>query len=139
MPPSATQHSHRDHSPGVHVTAAAQRVDDTLVADDGFCGLAVKQQAVSPYTTLPANYDKILTGEKYFILDSGEVDLVIPGGLSPAKGDMIWINTTTQALTKVTGAGTQRVGRVRYLGPERGLASNMMTISFEARKDGVAA
>lgn len=140
MPPSATQHSHRDHSPGVHVTAAAQRVDDTFVWDDGFCGLAVKQVAPSSYSTLPANYDKIAAGEKYFILDSGEVDVVIPAGLNPAKGDSVWIASAgAQALTKVAGAGTYRLGRVRYVGPERGLASNMMTLSFEARKDGLAA
>lgn len=136
--PTRTQHSHRDHSPGVHVTAAAQRADDTLVSDDGFAGLAVKQQGVSFTTTLPANAQVIAAGEKYFVLDSGEVDVVIPGGLAPVKGDRLWITPATQAVKINNGAavaGDLKLGRVRYIGPERGLDADMMTVSFEARKD----
>jgi hypothetical protein len=139
MSPSATQHSHREESPGVHVRAQAARTDDTLVAELGqvggsryFVGLAVPSidDARSTYST-------IKSGETYFILDDGEVDLVIPGslGFTPAKGDNIYIDPSDQSLHNATGTGFQKVGRVRYLGPERGLASNMWTISFKARKD----
>jgi hypothetical protein len=133
--PTRTQHSHRDHSPGVHVTAAAQRADDVLVTDDGFAGLAVKQSQPSPVTTLPANFQVIASGEKYFILDSGEVDVVIPAGLNPVKGDTLFITIADQTISKVAAAGKLKLGKVRYIGPERGLPSDMMTVGFDARKD----
>lgn len=143
MSPSTTQHSHREESPGVHVKAQADRTDDTIVAELGqtggsnyFVGLAVRQNAPSiddprtGYRTIKAN-----TG--YYILDCGEVDLDIPAGLgfTPEKGTRLWIDPATQILYNATSTGRLKVGEVRYLGPERGLATTMWTVSFDARKD----
>lgn len=138
MTMSVTMHSHREDSGRGLVTAAAQRLDDTLVADDKFAGLAVKQ--VYPKAgTANDQLRVIASGERYLILDSGEADVVIPGGIgfTPAKGDGLWINPTTQAITNATGAGLLKLGKVRYVGPDpaRDLPAGMWTVSFDARKD----
>lgn len=130
---SVTQHNTRE-SPGVHVTAAADCRDDTLGYDQGFAGLRIKQ--VQPGIDVArADRDEIVAGEKYFMWDSGEVDVVIPGGLAPAKGDTLYIATADNTISKVAGAGKVKLGKVRYVGPERGLESTLMTVSFDARKD----
>lgn len=128
-----TEHSKRD-SPGVHVTASVQITDDTLVADQNFCGLAIKQVMPSAYT--PRNQvNLIAAGERYFIWDSGEVDVFIPSGLTPTKGMALWINPADNTLHTATGTGFLKLGKVRYVYPERGLDSGMMTVGFDARKD----
>jgi hypothetical protein len=133
---SKTQHSHRDHSPGCHVTASVALRDDTLASDDGCSGLAVKQLA-SGIDTPRADLDLIALGEKYYILDSGEADVEIPAGLgfAPVKGTRLWINPATNALANAAGAGLEKLGVVRYIAPERGLSAGLMTVSFDARKD----
>lgn len=133
---STTQHSVRDHSPGVHVTASAALRDDTLAGDDGFAGLAIKQQAPAAYTVRD-DVNLIASGEKYFLWDTGEADVAIPAGLgfTPVKGTALWIDPATNALANATGAGLLKLGKVRYVAPERGLTTGLMTVSFDARKD----
>ena len=135
---SKTQHSHRDHSPGCHVTAGVALRDDTLASDDGCSGLAVKQ--IQPSVTVArADLDLIGAGEKYYILDSGEADIELPAAISAAvKGDRIWIDPATNAVSINNGApvaGREKLGKIRYIGPERGLPVGFATISFDARKD----
>lgn len=135
-PVTRTQHSARDHSPGVHVIAGIDTPDDTLASDQGFTGLVIKQAAPGINTPRP-DLALVKAGEKYFIWDCGEVDVVVPAGLAPAKGDRLYINPATNALSKnpADPTGLEKVGKVRYVGPERGLASDMMTVGFDARKD----
>lgn len=142
---SRTQHSVRDHSPGCHVVAGVALRDDTLASDDGTSGLAIKQS--QPGVDVPrADLDLIAAGEKYYIWDSGEADVAIPGGLVVAKGDRLWIDPATNAVVVNNAdvlpggaggppAGSQRLGKVRYLAPERGLSTGLMTVGFDARKD----
>lgn len=132
---SRAQHSHRDHSPGCHVAASIDLRDDTLTSDDGCSGLAVKQ--IQPaYDTPRADLDLIVAGEKYYVLDSGEVDVDVTGfGFAVVKGTRLWINPVTNAVANAAGAGLEKLGVVRYIAPERGLSAGLATISFEARKD----
>lgn len=135
-PMSSTQHSNRDHSPGVHVTATLEIDDDTLTADDGFAGLAIKQIMPGAYTPRD-EVNVIAVGEKYFLWDSGETDIAIPAGLGfvPVKGTRLWIDPDTNELSDETGVGLLKLGIVRYVAPERGLTAGLMTVSFDARKD----
>lgn len=104
---TATQHSHRDHSPGVHVAASIATRDDRLAADDGFAGLAVKQIMPGAYT-LRDDVNLIASGEKYFLLDTGECDVAIPAGLgfTPVKGTRLWIDPVTNTLYNAIDAAT---------------------------------
>lgn len=102
-----TDHSVRDHSPGAYVTASADLVDDTLAGDDGFAGLAIKQVMPGAYTPR-ADLRTILSGERYYLWDSGECDIAIPAGLafSPVKGTRLWIDPATNVLSNAAGAVT---------------------------------
>jgi len=133
---SSTQHSHRDHSPGVHVTATLAMRDDTLAGDDGFAGLVVKQIMPGAYTPRD-DVNLVGVGEKYYLIDSGEADVAIPAGLGfvPVKGTRLWIDPATNVLSNATGAGLLKLGIVRNVAPERGLTAGLMTVSFDARKD----
>lgn len=104
---TTTQHSIRDHSPGVHVTAGIAVRDDTLAADDGFAGLVVKQIMPGAYS-LRDDVNLVPIGEKYFLMDEGECDVAIPAGLgfTPVKGMRLWIAPATNIVYNAPDAPT---------------------------------
>lgn len=105
---SPTQHSNRDHSPGVHVTASAALRDDTLAGDDGFAGLAIKQIMPGAYSARD-DVNLIATGEKYYLWDSGETDVQLDTavlGFTPVKGTRLWIDPATNIVYNAAGSAT---------------------------------
>lgn len=129
------QHPIRQVAPGYHVTAAEDVEDGSPVFDEGAAGIAVKQ-VHPPIGTARADLHTIVSGERYFVWFLGEADFIIPDGLAPAKGDTLYItNDGTHVLSKTSGAGKVKFGKVAYVGPERGLRDDMMTVNFDRRAD----
>lgn len=133
---TSTQHAVRDHSPGVHVAASVAVRDDRLAADDNFAGLVIKQLMPGAYTPRD-DVNLVAVNEKYYLWDSGEADVEIPAGLGfvPVKGTALWIDPVDNVLYNAAAAGRLKLGKVRYVAPERGLSTGFMTVSFDARKD----
>jgi hypothetical protein len=104
---TATQHSNRDHSPGVHVTASVAVRDDRFAADDGFAGLVIKQIQPGAYSPRD-DVNLVALGEKYYLWDSGETDIEIPAGLgfTPVKGTRLWIDPVTNLVYNAVDAAT---------------------------------
>lgn len=104
---TTTQHSVRDHSPGVHVTATLAVRDDNLAADDGFAGLVIKQIQPGAYSPRD-DVNLVAIGEKYYLWDTGEADLAIPSGLgfTPVKGTRLWIDPVTNLVYNAADAAT---------------------------------
>jgi hypothetical protein len=105
---SPTQHSIRDHSPGVHVVASIALRDDTLAADGGFAGLAVKQQMPGAYSPRD-DVNLIAAAEGYFLMDEGECDVELDTavlGFTPVKGTRLWIDPVTNVVSNAAGSAT---------------------------------
>lgn len=126
----STGHPHREFAPGAYVTASLALVDAAPASDDGFVGMAVKQQAPGADTPR-ANLANIALGEKYYLLTTGESDFKIPDGLVVAKGTPLHIGDADNVLYLATAAGRSKFGRVAAIGPERGLPSGWMTVNHE--------
>jgi hypothetical protein len=115
-----------------YVVAHAQLTHGDLAADNGFVGEAVK--TATPAADTPrANRNIIAVGEAYTLL-IGKV-VRAPSASLPgiAKGALVWINTTTNALATAAGTGLQILGRVSSLPGERGTGADSVRINLEQK------
>lgn len=115
---------------GVYVTNnGTSRQNGDPVVLNNIVGVAVKQKApVVP--GLPADQRTIVAAEDFFIVAKGIVQVPAVGGV--AKGDAVYINTTTSALSN-SATGSVAFGRVVELAGQRGTPTGKMRVDLDLK------
>lgn len=104
-----------------------------LVTEQGFVGVAVKQQ--TPAADAPrATRAQIGIGEAGLLLISKVAEVPATGALaSPTKGTLVYIATADNTLATTAGSGKVPAGRVASLPGERGTPSTLVRINLRLK------
>lgn len=122
-------------SPGVmHYAVASNAVlhGDPAV-EGGFAGIAIKQQEQS-WTLGIADRSLVQEGEDFAILHKGQVQIRAALISSPAVGDTLFIATADYTLSKTSGGGKLKLGKIVTLaGDNRGTPTGFVVVDLDAR------
>jgi hypothetical protein len=112
------------------------------ILQDGFAGIALKQQAYPAGTGLgAAAITDIVANENYIVQIKGRVYIAqtvtgLVGGtaLAMAKGDTLYVSDAgVVAKTGPVSATVAKLGRVTEVAPERGVGAGMARVDLDAR------
>lgn len=120
----------------VHYATATKLVLHNMpTSEDGFAGVARKQQAAPAGTGLGATIiTQVQIGEAFVIEHKGQVRLPNPiGAVTFIKGDPVYLTTASNVMAKAGGAGIVPFGRVEAVAPERGLPTGFMRVNMDTR------
>lgn len=113
-----------------YVTASADVRHGAVAADDGYVGTAVKQ-ATPAADGLRADRNLIKAGEAYILIVKETIEVPNTGLTSLVKGDLVYINTTTNALAAASGAGLVPLGKIASLPGERGTPAATLRVDLD--------
>lgn len=109
------------------------------VIELNFPGVAVKQ-SLPPFGTGPAfsspgvvntALNTVQVGEQFSIITKGIVEVPV-GSLTPAKGDPVYIVTSSNALAATSNSGANpKFGRVVEIAGQRGLRTGWVRIDLD--------
>lgn len=114
------------------VVAHAAIVHGQIAYDGGVVGEAVKTAIPAqdaPRTTL----QNIAAGEPYNSIITGVVSAPLAGLEAATQGQLIYIDTTTNALGLASGAGKVPAGRVAYLAGQQGGPTDRIRIDLNQK------
>lgn len=125
--------------PGLMFLATATKavVHGAACTELGIPGVAVKQ-ALPPFGTGPAfsspgvvnaALNTVQVGEQFSIITKGIVEVPV-GGLTPAKGDAVYIIAASNALTATVGTNV-KFGRVVEIAGQRGCRTGFVRIDLD--------
>lgn len=115
-----------------YVTAGVAVRHKAPAADDGYVGIAIKQDTPAA-DVVRADRDLIAAGKGYLLMIRGIHE--IPNAALPgiAKGALVYINTTTNALAAAGGAGLVVLGKVASLPGERGTPADKVKVNLNEK------
>lgn len=118
---------------GVYVTADKSITHGAAAKQSNLVGVAVKQVNV-PLTSGLAAQNVIVSGERYFLITKGEIEVADPGLSSPAIGDAVYITDADNVITKSSGAGKTALGRITAISTSgRGVSTGRVRIDLDAK------
>lgn len=120
----------------VHYATATKAVDHGKpCTEDGFVGIAIKQQAAAAGVGLgDTTITRVGVGENFIIQIKGRV--YVDNLISATKGAPIYIVAATNLLTLTSNSGANpKFGRVTELAGTRGVGTGKMRVDLDA-KDG---
>ena len=115
-----------------YVVAGVAARHKTIVCDDGYAGVAIKQK-IPPADGVRADRDLIAAGEAYIVALRGKCDAPAASLPGIAKGAMVYVTEATNALATAAGAGVVPLGRVSELAGERGTPADKVRINMDQR------
>jgi hypothetical protein len=118
--------------PGVYVVNGATPVQHGApVAQNGFVGVAVKQQSTAWDAGLQAPA-MIAAGEPYFIITKGVVQVTNAGISANVKGDPIYISAGPPAALNTTNTNA-KFGRIVEVTGNRGVPAGRVRIDLDSK------
>lgn len=116
----------------VRCTAGVDTRHGAAAADNGWVGIAVKT-TIPPADGLRASRDLIVAGETYNLRVKGvhEVDNTNLSGA--AKGDLVYIRTTDNAIANATSTNYVVLGKITHLPGEQGTPTNRVRVSLDLK------
>lgn len=116
----------------VRVTAGANVRHGAPAADDGWVGRAIK--TLTPASDVPrADRNLIVAGEGYNLRVRGVMEVPDTNLPAIAKGALVYINTTTNAIDDAAGAGLVVLGKVTHLPGEQGTPTGYVRVDLEQK------
>lgn len=112
-----------------YVTASAAVRHGAPAADDGYVGTTVKQKTPSA-DGVRADRNLIAAGEAYILIIKGVIEVPNTGLTSLVKGDVVFINTVTNALATATGTNLVPLGKIASLPGERGTPAATLRVNL---------
>lgn len=118
-------------SRGLYINADVDCRDGDVIVVNGIPGAVKKQKAYSTRTVLPADYDKVLTGERIFLRTKGPVEVDFLTGA--AAGAPVYIHPADDTLTLTEGTGNKVLGVVTDTPGVHGCATGKMRVDMDLR------
>lgn len=116
-----------------YVVAGVQLNHGDIASDNGFVGVAVKQD-IPAADAARANRAIIAAGKAYLLRITGVVEAPLAGPLAGvAKGDLVYVTDASNVLATTSGAGKTVLGRVCSMPGERGTPADKVRINLNIK------